>query len=172
MFIVEETDNRFYLKQSTLPNAGLGCFAKVPIKKGDYLEVIGVLVRKKSVADLCTHYANRYKFEAREKGDCHIIPCGYGGMVNQANNPDDRNVELRLTKLMGRKRSEHAGEVIYMALRDIQKDEELLGYYGENAGKEVQWAAEAGQIIDQNEEDWTVFLSYDLYNLGILQERL
>ena len=41
MIVVEETDNRFYLKASTIKDAGMGVFAKEPLKKGDYLEIIG-----------------------------------------------------------------------------------------------------------------------------------
>lgn len=67
MYVVEETDYRFCIKTSTLPNAGLGCFAKEKIAKGECLEIIGVLVRCQSPADRCTHYANRYKFAPKEK---------------------------------------------------------------------------------------------------------
>jgi SET domain-containing protein len=170
MYIIEETDDRFYVKKSTLPNAGFGCFAKVPIKKGDYLEVIGVLVRAGTVADRCTHYANRYKFGAKE--GYHIVPMGYGGIVNQANSEEQQNVQLQRIKLMHRKRSQHASEIVYTAIRDIEPDEELLGHYGGNYGNELDWVAQMNDLFDENNDDWKVFLAYDLYNLGVLQDSL
>jgi len=171
MYIVEETDNRFCIKTSTLEKAGLGCFAKQKIKQGDWLEVIGALVRCNSPADHCTHYANRYKFAAREKHTCYIVPMGYGGMVNHTDDKEKQNVELRWVKNLN-KRSQHAGEIVYMAIRDIEGGEELLGNYGDAVGKEVQWLQEKTQIFDKEEDVWQSFLAYDLYNLGILRDRL
>ena len=171
MYIVDETDNRFCIKTSTIPNAGLGCFTKEKVKKGDYLEVIGVLVRCQSAADHCTHYANRYKFAPREKFTCYIVPMGYGGMVNHTDDPKLQNVELRWVKNL-HKRSEHAGEIVYMALRDIEEDEELLGNYGEAVGKEVRWCNENTRIFSQEQDVWQSFLELDLYNMGVLLERL
>jgi len=171
MYIVDETDHRFCIKTSTLPNAGLGCFAKERIVKGDYLEVIGALVRCNSSADHCTHYANRYKFAARDKYTAYIVPMGYGGMVNHTDDPKLQNVELRWIKNLP-KRSPHAGEIVYMALRDIEPEEELLGNYGDAVGKEIQWAADKAEIFAREEDVWESFLKYDLYNLGILRERL
>src|SRR3990167_4871707 len=130
MHLISEEDHRFYVKESTLPNAGMGCFTRVPLKPGDYLEVIGVYVSCNGPADKCTHYANRYKFAAKENYTCYIVPMGYGGMVNHANEPSQQNVEIRWIKHMGKK-SQHAGEIVYMVIKDIAVDEELLGNYGE-----------------------------------------
>ena len=171
MYIVDETDTRFCIRTSSLPNAGLGCFALEKIPKGDYLEVIGVLVRCNSPADHCTHYANRYKFAPREKYTAYIVPMGYGGMVNHTDDAALQNVELRWVKNMP-KRSQHAGEIVYMAIRDIEPDEELLGNYGEAVGKEVRWYQDNSQIFAQGQDVWQSFLELDLYNLGILRERL
>ncbi len=171
MYVVDEVDTRFCIKTSTLPNAGLGCFAKELIPKGEYLEVIGILVRCNSAADHCTHYANRYKFAAREKFTCYIVPMGYGGMVNHTDDKEKQNVEMRWVKNLP-KRSQHAGEIVYMALRDIEEGEELLGNYGDAVGKEVQWLADKTKIFDKEEKVWQSFLEYNLYNLGILKERL
>jgi hypothetical protein len=168
---VDETDTRFCIKTSTLPNAGLGCFAKVPMKKGDWLEVIGVYVRAGSPADHCTHYANRYKFAGSDKQDAYIVPMGYGGMVNHTDDKTLQNCELRIVKNLS-KRSQHCGQVVYLAIKDIGEGEELLGNYGELVGKEIEWATKKAETIDKHEEDWKTFLSYDLYNLGMLQERL
>ncbi len=167
MNYVEETDMRFTLKTSTIPNAGLGCFASIDLKKGDYIEVIGVYVKKGGPADHCTSYASRYKFSGNDNQDTHIVPMGYAGMINHAIDPNQRNVELELAKGLA-KRSQHAGQVIYRFLRDIQAGEELLGYYGDDKGKEIKWLAERSAYHDKEGALWQEFLSFDLYNLGLL----
>lgn len=60
MILVKENDDRFYIKKSNIPDAGLGVFASKDISKGEFIEIIGVMVEKDSVADLCTHYSNNY----------------------------------------------------------------------------------------------------------------
>lgn len=168
MYLVEETDDRFYVKDSTIPNAGLGCFAKERIQAGDCLEVIGVYVKCKSPADICTAYANRYKFAARENFTYYIVPLGWGGMVNHTDDKTRQNVELRWKK--GRsKKSQHSGDVVYVALRDIEADEELLGHYGEAIAMEIKWAAENAAAFAQMEKEWEAFLAWDLYNMALLK---
>jgi len=43
VMLVNEEDGRFYVADSTLSGAGNGLFTKVPIRKGDRPEVIGVM---------------------------------------------------------------------------------------------------------------------------------
>lgn len=166
MFIIEETDTRFYVEKSTLPHAGLGCFTTGPLKKGDWLEVIGVQVKSGSVADDCTHYAKRYKFLASDK-DYKIVPMGYGGMVNHTDNGANQNVELVRINLPGR-----GPEIVYQALRDIEPGEELLGYYGDQINTEIEKNVANLSYVEQNQADWAKFLSYDLYHLKCLEEAL
>jgi uncharacterized protein len=112
-----ENDRRFYLKPSTAPGGGLGCFARVPLREGDCLEVMGVRVAPGSAADQCTAYADRHKF-------CHagrlIIPLGYAGMVNHSASPN----------LV---RWESDGKLFLRALRDVATDEELFHTYNSAA---------------------------------------
>ncbi len=112
-----ETDKRFYIKDSEIPGAGKGLFAKVPLSKGDCLEVIGVLISGKSVSDICTHYADLYKFRV---GANLLIPIGYGVMANHSSTP---NMEKVLKE----------NRVYLRALRPIQRDEELVFRYSDYA---------------------------------------
>lgn len=129
MIFVEETDNRFYIKESTIPNAGFGCFAKEKIKKSDYLEIIGIKVKYGSLIDLCTKYAKNYKFSAEGNFEECIIPMGYGGMVNHTDDQDLQNVAITYLPPDVPVRNQHAGRAVYMAIRDIEENEELLGKY-------------------------------------------
>ena len=76
---LEETDDRFEVRDSTIAGAGRGVFARVELPAGAVLEVIGVLVRRETAADVCTHFADHHKFRV---GDQLLIPVGFGGLVD------------------------------------------------------------------------------------------
>ena len=112
-----ETDQRFYVRQSTIPDAGEGLFAAVSLVQGDRLRVVGVLIAPHSVSDRCTSYADPYKVRV---GECLLIPTGWGAMVNHR---DDANVEKVIE-----------GEDVYLeVLHPIAKDEEIFFRYHEYA---------------------------------------
>jgi len=81
----DETDDRFELRPSTIPGAGLGVFARVDLPAGATLEVLGVRVKRESLSDHCTHFADHHKFRI---GDELLIPLGFGGLVNHSTNPN------------------------------------------------------------------------------------
>ena len=167
MILVNETDERFYLGPSTLPNAGEGVFTKVLLKKDDHMEIIGVCVGRESVADACTSYAKAYKFAARAGEDFtrHVIPMGYAAIVNHGS-PEKRNCELR--EYRGPKKNPNASTMVYKFSRDIAVGEEILGNYGGTYGTVLEWSDNFSGVADENRNEWEVFLSYDLYRLGIL----
>lgn len=164
MNFVEETDKRFYIKESVLPNAGYGCFAKEFLKKNDWLEIIGVYVKNGSIADQCTHYAKRYKFAGSPKNDAKIVPMGFGGMVNHSNDSSLRNCRLEYCPGLS-KRSMNAGQVIYRFIRDILPDEELIGNYGPDIDGEIQKFNKNVDFANENIIEIERFLCFDLYGL-------
>ena len=115
--ILDEPDDRFLVAPSKIPGAGQGLFARVRLRAGDRLAVIGVLVRRDSVADECTGYADEYKYRA---GDCVLIPCGVAAMANHSSHPN-------LEKVI-------EGEAVFLELlRDVDANEELCLAYSEYA---------------------------------------
>lgn len=165
MMLLEEKDERFYIAESTQPKAGRGLFAARDIKKGERLEVIGVSVDKGSPADVCTSYADAYKFAAdySDSYTRHIIPMGYAGIVNHANEKEDRNVEIKYVLKNGRT------ICVYAFLRDVGKDEEVLGDYGDAWRGLAEWSRRVNGSADSAEEDaWRSFLTLGLYNLDRL----
>lgn len=170
MITIEETDDRFYISESTLPEAGRGLFAKVPIKKGSHLEIIGVQVKAGGIANACTEYGNKYKFAANAKKKEIVIPMGYGGIVNHS--PDKASQNAAITYIENRKpKNPAAGNVVYAFLRDIEADEEILGNYGDDWSKVLTWAEEMNEKKRElPEEQWETFLTFDLYNLGDLSD--
>jgi hypothetical protein len=115
--ILDETDDRFEIRASTLPGAGLGVFARVDLPAGAALEVIGVLIRRESISDRCTHFADHHKFRL---GDRLLIPCGFGGLVNHSAEPNLEKVT--------------DGDRVYLrAMRPIDAGEEILFRYPDSA---------------------------------------
>lgn len=166
MILVQEKDERFYIAESTQPGAGRGLFAAKDIKKGDDLEVVGVSVELGSPADECTSYAESYKFAAdySDSYTRHIIPMGYAGIVNHANDQKDRNVEIKYVKKKG------ALVCVYRFLRDVSKGEEVLGDYGEGWRDLADWSRRRiGCAVESEEREWDSFLGLGLYNLSKLR---
>ena len=157
MMFVEEKDARFYLDKSTINNAGIGVFAAEDIKKGDFLEILGVMVQKNSIADKCTAYANNYKFEATyNNADRYVVPLGYGGMINHIDDKEKQNAII--THFRRNPDNFSSGCLVYYFTRDIKKDEEILGNYGEKWNEKLE-----------EKNDWQMFLDLELYNLKELK---
>ena len=115
--ILDECDDRFYAAASTVPDAGRGLFARLPLKAGDRLEVIGVRVRRHSASDDCTAFADKYKFRV---GEDLLIPCGVAALANDSREPN-------LSKIV-------EGEFVFLELlRNVDAGEELCLAYSEYA---------------------------------------
>lgn len=117
MVILDEPDLRFYAAPSTIPGAGRGLFARVPLRAGDRLAVIGVRVRRHSVYDQYTALVDEYKFRA---GDYLLIALGIAGMANHSAQPNVQKVV--------------EGDAVFLELlRDVDAGEELCFAYSQYA---------------------------------------
>ena len=115
--IIDEPDDRFYVGPSTIPGAGQGLFARVPLRTGTRLAVIGVLVRRGSASDRYTRFADEYKFRA---GDHLLIPFGIAAMANHSSQPN-------LDKVVD-------GEALFLELQhDVDAGAELCLAYSDYA---------------------------------------
>ena len=115
--ILDERDERFYAAQSTVPGGGQGLFARVAMKAGNRLEVIGVLVPQGSASDRYTAFADEYKVRC---GDYLLIPCGVAALANHSAEPN-------LAKVV-------EGEAVFLELlRDVEAGEELCFTYSQYA---------------------------------------
>jgi hypothetical protein len=111
--ILDEADERFYAAPSTIPGGGQGLFARVPLRAGDRLAVLGVLVPRDSASDRYTAFADEYKLRV---GDCLLIPCGIAALSNHSSQPN-------LAKVV-------EGESVFLELlRDVDAGEELCFAY-------------------------------------------
>lgn len=160
MIKIQETDERFEIGESRIPGAGFGLFAAVPIKKNDYLEIIGVMVDVGETSHICTKFANFYKFAAEPLNEfCHaVIPCGYAALVNHADSPANQNVAISHMPTDRVPRNKDSGRVVYMAIRDIRAGEEILGNYNRKG------LAEAAKKEDDLMR-WKQLLEINFYGL-------
>ena len=112
--LIDEPEDRFYVADSTIPDAGNGLFTRQAMRKGDRFEVIGVLVRRDSLSDKCTHFCDHHKFRIGE--DLLLIPMGIGGMANHSLTPNLEKV--------------FEGERLYLQLtEDVSADTEVFFTY-------------------------------------------
>jgi len=164
----DENDNRFYISDSTIKSAGKGLFARHKISKGEKIDISGVVVEKNSYADKCTTYANNYKFALDViqlgngelvAGNKMVIPLGFSGMVNHMDEESKRNVQI---ESMGNE------SIAYVFLRDVAKDEEILGNYGDNWQNLLSWMQKQHESNKTDKKDWQNFLELNLYELGRL----
>jgi hypothetical protein len=112
--LIDETETRFYVAESTIPGAGNGLFTRQAMRMGDRFEVIGVLVRRDSLSDKCTHFCDHHKFRVGE--NLLLIPMGIGGMANHSLQPNLEKV--------------FEGERVFLRLtQDVQADTEVFFTY-------------------------------------------
>ena len=174
MIIFEEEDDRFYIGESTIKGAGKGLFAARRIGEGEFLPITGVMVRRGGVADRCTHHFNAYKFAANVKrkgdlvdmGDYSIVPLGYAGIVNH--DESRQNVEIRYVGDQHPQRSPHAGKAVYWFVREVGKDEEVIGNYGRVWNDIIKRTHEIRDGVTYEKKDWEQFLEFDLNGIGDL----
>lgn len=120
---IEEKDPRFYIAPSTIDGAGNGIFTSVAIKKNDFLRILGVVIKRNTIADVISYNIRQihiYSFSNREIQGV-LIPMGYGGLVNHTDDIEKRNCEI----------THIGGDIYYVFTKDLEKNEEVLGNYGE-----------------------------------------
>jgi len=113
-------NKNLYVKESSLFNIGFGVFTNSKIKKYDIIEIAPVILLERSFIMNNPSEINNYTFKNNNDTSKSIFALGYGGVYNHSDNP---NV---FYKYLGDRK------MIYIALTDINKDEELFVSYGKN----------------------------------------
>lgn len=155
MITIEETDDRFYIDTSLIPNAGRGVFAKRLILKDERLKIIGILVKLRGVSDQCTEYSKWHRFKTL---GYNLIPMGYGGMVNHA-----QSVELGNVKLV-----RESYDLYYQAVRNIFPNEEILSPYCQNY--DAYLAYKATDDLENIAVEFRELSLNNYFDLGFLSE--
>ncbi|MFL5330837.1 MAG: SET domain-containing protein [Gemmataceae bacterium] len=107
---------------------GRGVFAGRNFRKGEIIEVCPVIPMKAREANACGDtILDDYFFEWGPKGNDYAILMGYGGLYNNSDDPN-ATYDGRLKRL----------EMVFRALRDIKKGEEILiNYNWPSQGKKM-----------------------------------
>ena len=107
--------DKISIKQSLIPNSGRGVFAEKDFKQGEVIEVCPLLT------DYKKNFANSkikdYTFKSKFKPDQEVIVFGMCSMYNHS---DNFNVG----------HNQDPENMIFKAVRDIKKGEELYVNYG------------------------------------------
>lgn len=123
--------SKIYLSESKVPQSenseftpGRGVFAAENIKKGEVIEMAPILVLEFSdFVDTKWNLLFEYYFWL---DDFVVLALGYGSMYNHSENP---NCEYKIDK--------ENETITFAALKDIQKDEEILFNYSGSASKKA-----------------------------------
>ena len=111
-----------------VPGKGRGVFAGRLFQKGEIIEVCPAIPLTSDEANACGDtILDDYFFAWGEDEEDYSILLGYGGLYNNSSNPNATYIK-RLRKL----------EMVFKALRDIKKGEEILiDYNWPSQGKKM-----------------------------------
>jgi SET domain-containing protein len=112
-------NNKIEVKKSLLH--GYGVFAKEKIEKDEILEECFYLVQPISNPYNADYL---YKWPQKGKAKCLVIALGFGSIYNSSKTLDERNT-IWIT-------DENNNIFIFKTIKSIEKDEEILTYYGDN----------------------------------------
>jgi SET domain-containing protein len=119
MDIKENDLSHLYISKSNIEEANNGVFTRLDIKKGTIVEKACVSkIKSTGTVDSELH---DYVFNNPYKSDEYLVAFGYGSMYNHSDNPN-----------LGYHYNQDENKIIYEALRDIKKGDELYISYGTN----------------------------------------
>ena len=110
-----------YIYVKNAEHKGLGVFAKIDIKENSIIEYCHSFVLNSLIEDIKDDKLNQYvyTFDSNKRG---ILPLGFGMIYNSADNKEEANAEYITF--------EEQNLVIYKAKKNIDKDAEILLWWG------------------------------------------
>lgn len=127
---VHSTQN-IYISQSRIPNSGRGVFAGCKIKKGEIIERCPVIeIPEEDVANLNGSFLVTYFYYLGKDKEQLKIALGFGSIYNHTYTPNARYKGIK-----------KENTIDFIALKDIQKDEEITVNYiqGKKKYKNPLW---------------------------------
>ncbi|RJQ38494.1 SET domain-containing protein-lysine N-methyltransferase [Candidatus Microgenomates bacterium] len=125
------TSNKTYVKQSSIPNAGRGVYARCDIKKDEIIEKCPVIeIPKHDIANLKESILVTYFFYFGKNKERLAIALGFGSIYNHTYKPNAR-YKIKHTE----------NRIDFIALNNIKKDDEIMvNYnYGNQKDKSPLW---------------------------------
>ena len=117
-----------------MPDAGRGVFARIAIHKGELIEICPVIpIPEHDMASLSEGILVTYFYFFGKKKERMVVALGFGSIYNHTDTPNATYKER-----------EKDQAIEYIALRDIEKDEEITVNYvqGKKNNKIPLWFTE------------------------------
>ena len=113
-----------------MPDAGRGVFARIAIKKGELIEICPVIpIPEHDVASLSQSILLTYFYFFGKQRERMVVALGFGSLYNHTDTPNATYKER-----------EEEQAIAFIALQDIQKDEEIMvNYVQEKNNKNPLW---------------------------------
>lgn len=125
------TSDKVYVKQSKIPNAGRGVYAKRDVKKNEIIEKCPIIdISKHDMANLSESFLVTYFFYFGKNKEKLAVALGFGSIYNHTYTPNAKY------KIKQKERT-----IDFVALKDIKKDDEItFNYkYGNPKNKTPLW---------------------------------
>jgi SET domain-containing protein len=117
--------NNVYISKSGIPNAGRGVFAWRDIKKGEIIETSPIIeVPQHDMSNLNESILVTYFFYFGKNNERLVIALGFGSIYNHSDKPNITYKVKPKVKLID-----------FIALDDINKDDELTFNYRSNSNR-------------------------------------
>ena len=124
-------NNNIVVKESLIPGAGLGVFAKTDFAVNDIIEFCHSVVLDWRSRYVQIPKLKQYSYnhtcpceDCKKHGGYVVIPSGYGMIYNSANSDEEKNA--RYIVLSGLKL------VAFSAIKEIKTGEEILTWWGQS----------------------------------------
>lgn len=120
------TTGKLYVSKSKIPNSGRGVFAEVKIKKGQLIERCPIIeIPRHDLESIEQSVFVNYIYYFGEKRQNMLLTLGYGSIYNHTETPNARY------------KIKPEDEVIeFIAIIDIEKDDEITVNYGQGNQKD------------------------------------
>ncbi len=117
---------KVYISSSKIPDGGRGVFARIPIQKGERIEVCPVIqIPESDTSNLGESMLVTYFYYFGKKKERSLVALGYGSIYNHTNTPNALYKE------------KFKNEVIeFWATKNIEKDEEITVNYNQSSPNE------------------------------------
>lgn len=118
---------KIYLSKSNIPKAGRGVFASTLIKKGEIIEICPVISLKKKDHLIAKKTILKNYYYIPNKSSCFVC-LGFGSLYNHSHKPNAK-YKMKIKEQV----------IEFIALKDIEKGEEITINYGAPEDKTLSW---------------------------------
>ena len=119
---------KIYIKQSQIPKAGRGIYAKDDIEKGEVIEVCPVIeISEHDASNVKEGILTTYIYYSGKNKEKALIALGFGSIYNHTYAP---NAQYRI--------NDAEQTITFAAILDIKKDTEITVNYNHETTKDIK----------------------------------